>query len=278
MKQTFTRGRFARLNGVSLFTLRLYDRMDILKPAFTDANGYHLYTDDQSQQLLFIDLCIKSGFSLKEIRTLQSEIRTPEELLELLRSIRMRIHRKRVEYDSCERMIDSLIYYHETSSEQEPDRPFVKGRLHYHGLVSGRANFFLPENAELSHMFIRQAEERLGHPIEFPLSYLVDPREPDFSRMRLILRTREALSGEDFYDSGSCELNYIQSFRSDVTGLREKLLEFLHIMEKDYEPQGEILLTPVQDYMFHREGERSVYVAGIPVRPRRRQPDGWEMY
>lgn len=267
MKKTFTRGKFAKLNGITLFTLRLYDQMGILKPAFTSDNGYHLYTDDQSHQLLFIDLCIKSGFSLKEIRSLQNEIHSPEEMLELLRSIRQRIHQKQIEYSSCERMIDSMIYYHVTSSQQESGHSFLKDGLHYHGFVSERANFFLHRNAELSHEFIRRTEERLGHPIEFPPSFLIAPEKPDFSHMRIIIRTHEKFEGEDFYDSGPMGTHYIKSFRSDVGSLQEKVSDFIQESRKTYDLLGEILLTPVQDYMFHTDDEQSSYVVGVPICP-----------
>lgn len=268
MKKTYTRGRFAALNGVTLFTLRLYDRMGILRPAFTDENGYHLYTDDQSQQLLFIDLCIKSGFSLKEIKALQQETHAPTEMMELLQGIRRRIHQKQVEYSSCERMIESMIYYHETSSMQELERLSFVENIHYQGLVSAQANYFLQQNAEHSREFIRSTEERLGHPIEFPPSFLLDPRAADLSQMRLILRTHESLPDENFYDSGMPSLHCIQAFQCDVSGVQGKVHAFLRSLRQDYETTGELLLTPVQNYLFRREDELSVYVAGIPVRPK----------
>ena len=268
MTQTYTRGRFAKLNGVTLFTLRLYDRMGILKPAITDENGYHLYSEDQSQQLLFIDLCIKSGFSLKEIKALQSEIRDPAEMLTLLHGIRQRIHQKQVEFSSCEKMIESMIYYHEASAMQELDRISMKEGIHYQGLVSGRANYFLHRNAEYGHKFIRDSEERLGHPIEFPLSFLLDPQKVELSQMRMILRTNEILPGDDFYDSGPVEFHCIQAFQCDLDGVQKKVQAFLDALRRDYEPAGELLLTPVQNYLFHRTEETSVYVVGVPVRVR----------
>lgn len=270
MKKTYTRGKFARLNGVTLFTLRLYDRMGILKPAITDENGYHLYTDDQTQQLLFIDLCIKSGFSLKEIKALQSEVRDPAKMLELLHGIRRRIHQKQVEYSSCERMVESMIYYHETSSLQKLDRLSVVKEIHYHGLISGRANYFLPQNAKYCHEFIRASEERLGHPIEFPLSFLLDRPQTELSHMRLLLRTNEILSGSDFYDSGPISLHCIQAFQCDIDGVQDKILAFLEALRQNYEPIGDLMLTPVQNYLFHRTDESSVYVVGIPVQAKSR--------
>lgn len=268
MKKTYTRGRFATLNGVTLFTLRLYDRMGILKPAYTDENGYHLYTDDQSQQLLFIDLCVKSGFSLKEIKALQQEIHTSGEMLSLLQKIRRRIHQKQVEYSSCERMIDSMIYYHETSSQQKLDTPFCIEDIHYHGLISSPANYLLPKNAEYCHKFIHAAEDRLGHPMEFPLSFLLDPYAPDLDHMLLILRTHEVLDTDDFYDSGPCTVHCIKAIQSDVNNLQEKIQAFLQEIKTDFFLKGPLLLTPVQDYLFHRDEEASVYVAGIPVQPK----------
>ena len=266
MKQYFTRGKFAKLNDVSLFTLRLYERIGILKSAYTDENGYHYYSNDQSQQLLFISLCVKAGLSLQEIRTLQNEVSSPAQMLELLETVRERIHQKRVEYNSCEHMVESLIYYHEAWQKEGFGRFFVKEGIHYHGFVSRHANFLLPEHAEYCHEFIRDTEARIGHPIEFPLSYLIHPSCPELSAMRAILRTKEFFTDEDFYDSGSYGSHCIRAFRSSKEMLQQNLNALVNELQKDYEPLGPILLTPVQNYLFRNQDDEATFVIGVPIR------------
>ena len=49
-------GRMARLNHVTIATLRLYDRMGLLKPAFIDPiSGYRYYDIQQNARL---DICL----------------------------------------------------------------------------------------------------------------------------------------------------------------------------------------------------------------------------
>ncbi len=64
-------GEFAAFCDVSVRALRIYDRMGLLKPAFTDeSTGYRYYVPEQMQTLSAIAGYQKLGFSLKEIRTL----------------------------------------------------------------------------------------------------------------------------------------------------------------------------------------------------------------
>lgn len=62
----------AKQAGVSVETIRYYQRIGlILEPSKPDS-GYRTYTDQDVQQLQFIQRAKKLGFSLVEIRTLLS--------------------------------------------------------------------------------------------------------------------------------------------------------------------------------------------------------------
>ena len=66
----FKIGVFSKLNKISVKTLRYYDEMDLLKPAFVDEfTGYRYYSASQLPRLHKI-LALKGvGFSLQEIKT-----------------------------------------------------------------------------------------------------------------------------------------------------------------------------------------------------------------
>jgi DNA-binding transcriptional MerR regulator len=69
MKQYFSIGETARLNNISIQTLRYYDKIGIFKPHYTDqGNGYRYY---HIKQFFYLDI-IKY---LKYIRTPLEEIR-----------------------------------------------------------------------------------------------------------------------------------------------------------------------------------------------------------
>ena len=67
--KTLSIGQMAKCNGVSTQTLRLYDRMGLLKPnAIDEQNGYRYYDIRQSACLDMIQYMKALGISLKEIK------------------------------------------------------------------------------------------------------------------------------------------------------------------------------------------------------------------
>ena len=61
-------GEMAKINQVSVQTLRLYDRMGLLTPHFTGPNRYRYYDVKQSARLDMIQNLQTLGMSLKEIK------------------------------------------------------------------------------------------------------------------------------------------------------------------------------------------------------------------
>ena len=61
-------GLFSKINKVTIKTLRYYDEVDLLKPAFVDEeNSYRYYTSDQLPLLHKIIALRQVGFSIDEI-------------------------------------------------------------------------------------------------------------------------------------------------------------------------------------------------------------------
>ena len=61
-------GQMARINHISIQTLRLYDKMGLLKPVAVDAgSGYRYYSILQCAKLDLIGSLKQCGLSLKEI-------------------------------------------------------------------------------------------------------------------------------------------------------------------------------------------------------------------
>ena len=67
--QLLSIGKMAEINGVSIPTLRLYDKNGLLKPAYIDPDsGYRYYTLQQTARLDIIAYMKELGMSLSEIR------------------------------------------------------------------------------------------------------------------------------------------------------------------------------------------------------------------
>ena len=64
----YSSGEFARMAGVTLRTIRYYDKQDILKPSFISEAGARFYTDKDFARLQQILLLKYLGFSLEDIR------------------------------------------------------------------------------------------------------------------------------------------------------------------------------------------------------------------
>lgn len=68
--QTIGIGALARRAGVSIDTVRYYERSGLLAPQTRLASGYRRYGDRQLAQLRFIRRAQELGFSLSDINTL----------------------------------------------------------------------------------------------------------------------------------------------------------------------------------------------------------------
>ena len=64
----YSSGAFAKLAGVSVRTIRYYDKQNILKPSYKNENGARFYTDQDLAKLQQILLLKYLGFSLEDIQ------------------------------------------------------------------------------------------------------------------------------------------------------------------------------------------------------------------
>ncbi len=83
----FRIGEFSHIARVTIDTLRHYDALGILKPAWVDpATGYRYYTARQLQSLHRILALKDSGFSLDEIARILQDKLTNDEIRGLLKA------------------------------------------------------------------------------------------------------------------------------------------------------------------------------------------------
>ena len=89
-----TIGQMSKVCGVSVKTLRHYDKIGLLKPQRIDEiNGYRYYEDPQIGTMLLIGRLKRYGFSLTEIQALLT-IPDSRELLRQLYKQRFRLERQ----------------------------------------------------------------------------------------------------------------------------------------------------------------------------------------
>lgn len=133
-EQLLSIGKMAEINGVTIPTLRLYDKNGLLKPAYIDTDSsYRYYTLQQTARLDIIAYMKELGMSLGEIRSvLQKEdialiegilARKNEQLHEQMRRLKER-------HDAVERAISQIERYRKspltgTTSLEYIDRRYI---------------------------------------------------------------------------------------------------------------------------------------------------------
>jgi DNA-binding transcriptional MerR regulator len=93
-----TIGDFATFAGVSVRTLRFWDREDVLVPADVDPRtGYRRYTADQLALAHRIRAFQQLGFSLTTIASLLAETPAPDRMADMLRALEAAAEHDRIE-------------------------------------------------------------------------------------------------------------------------------------------------------------------------------------
>ena len=70
MTTLLTIGKLAAKAGISVGTIRFYERKGLIKPSSRSESGYRLYSEDAQCNLFFIRQVKGFGFSLDEIKEL----------------------------------------------------------------------------------------------------------------------------------------------------------------------------------------------------------------
>lgn len=123
MKEILTVSEFASLRGITAETLRHYDRIGLLKPAFTDpATGYRYYSVLQYEQLSTILELRQMGMSLSEIGGFLSG-RSPQSALSLLKERRAALQKEIASLCRLETAISSKIDHLEAFIGRKPSDP-----------------------------------------------------------------------------------------------------------------------------------------------------------
>lgn len=118
MKQTYTIGELAELAGVSIKTLRVYEKKGLLLPERNTENGYRVYTEEAVSELEKIQLMKYLDFSLDQIGVFLKQYETVgrEELLQEQKRL---LERKRFQLESVIACVDRAIL---ESRENKQDR------------------------------------------------------------------------------------------------------------------------------------------------------------
>lgn len=109
METYFTVGEIAKLTNVPIQTLRYYDKMGLLKPAYVnEENNYRYYSVNQFIKIDLLKQCKIIGLSLKEIEALLKEEITADSMIEIIDKQKKILDEKIKEMESVRSFIDFL--------------------------------------------------------------------------------------------------------------------------------------------------------------------------
>src|SRR4051812_6757070 len=106
----YTVKQLAVMSGVSVRTLRFYDSMALLKPAYTKPNGYRIYEEPQLLMLQQILFYRELGFELKRIKPIlgQAKFQKTAALRSHRKVLEQRVARTRTLIDTIDKTVGHL--------------------------------------------------------------------------------------------------------------------------------------------------------------------------
>lgn len=271
----FSIGEMAKFSRVSIATLRLYDKMNLLKPAFVDPEtGYRYYSLHQNARLDMIAYMKELGMSIAEIRrVLQKEDLTHVEMI--LSQKNEQIHRQirdlKEQHDAVERAIASIERYRKspatgTLSLEYIDRRYIWG-------IPCKSNFYRQGidsyEQELAALRRQLAEQNLLqiHSYNTGTSIRLENfAEENFIPDQIFIFTnaKNARSLKtSVIDSGMYACTYLDGFEREPDSAR-RLLHFCR--ENNYVIAGDYLCEVLTEFNVFSDCQRNMFLRlQVPV-------------
>lgn len=263
-------GKMARINNVSVATLRLYDQMDLLIPAYIDEqSGYRYYDMRQSARLDIIRYMRELDMTLSDISTLleKEDLTLIEEML-----IRKdeQLHRQMREinamHDAVERTIRSIERYRKspvsgTVSLEFIDRRYIlytscKENFYEHGIVSYEQNIH----------FLRSklVEKELPQPLSYNLGTTVKKehfQSASFIADKIFIfgdkHLKDYSDNVSILDSGMYACIYLDNFDDEIP-YAHRLLDYCR--ENGYRIESDYICEEMTEFNVFDNRQRNMFL------------------
>lgn len=269
-------GQMAKSNRVTIATLRLYDRIDLLKPRFVDPDtGYRYYDLRQNARLDMIAYMKELGMSLGEIRDVfkKEDISLIEEILaQKNEQLHEQMRQLRARHDAVERAIDSIERYRKSPAPGTLSLEYIDRRQIW-GMPCAE-NFYDKGLAsyESALAMLRDALEGKRLPQAHTYTIGTTIRRADFEQSHLIadrififINKNDAAQLENAaqLDSGMYACIYLDNFESEAEGA-QKLLN--HCRAQGYQICGDYVCEVMTEFNVFDSDRRSMFIKlQVPV-------------
>ena len=127
LDRKFSIGEVSKLHNISVQTLRHYDKIGLLKPAYiNEKSSYRFYSIDNFIMLEFIKQCKVMGLTLEEIKKLINNHTSISSILETITKQKEILASKIKELESIKSNIDILEKKIQTALDEGVGQPYIK--------------------------------------------------------------------------------------------------------------------------------------------------------
>lgn len=270
-------GEMARLNNISVQTLRLYGKMGLIEPSIVNPeSGYRYYDLRQSAVLDMIQYMKSLGLSLNEIKVQLDEPHIDvilSALDERLDEVEQQIDQLRVSKRGIQNLIHRLRVYQSVSEPGTIVEEQIPERL-IHSYAAGRD--FHAEGPDSFENLLRQMKR---HVLEsrLPLSYFCQVGSiiaGESFRRREYLTTKIFIAADKYsarfmptetLPAGRYLCVYFENFRNETT-YASRLLE--EIDRRGLTICGDYICETIAEFPIFRKAERNTFIKiQVPVSP-----------
>ncbi len=220
MENHFSIGQMSKLHNISVQTLRHYDKMDLLKPSYTNSStGYRYYSTRDFLTMDLIKQCKSMGLALEEIKEVIKNYTSLESILDTLSNQRRLVDDKIKELESIKYKINSL---------EDKIRLSLKNGI--------------------NEVFIKHNEERKFLKYEYTSRY-TDEFELNLRELLLeIEKTYGDSNAEIVFTTSYDDINNINKNANNIKDVIYKNV-MIHLEEEiDYE-ENKVIVLPKGDYI-----------------------------
>ena len=269
-------GEMAEANRVSIATLRLYDRMGLLKPSYRDAeSNYRYYDIRQTSRLDIIRYLQNLGMSLSESQALLEKediILIEQKLIERNNQIHQQMRDLEAMHEAVERAIQSIERYRKSPASGTISLEFIDQRHILY--IPCQENFYDGGVVAYEKAVGELRRELMRRNVPQLLSYSLGTsvKREDFQRQVLtadkifIFGDKHLRDyGENFQviESGMFACLYLDDFDQEAEGAR-KLLAYCQANR--YTPSGDYLCEEMTELNLFDHRKRNMFIRlQVPV-------------
>lgn len=276
-EQLLSIGKMAEINGVSISTLRLYDKNGLLKPAYIDPeSGYRYYTLQQTARLDIIAYMKELGMSLGEIASVlrKEDIALIEGILaQKNEQLHEQMRRLKERHDAVERAILQIERYRKSPATGTISLEYIDRR--YIWSIKCPVNFYEKDrnSYEETVMALRKELLKAGIPQVHSYNLGTSILQKNFERGKFIAdkvfifsdrRILEHPGDISTVDSGMFACIYLDDYDDEID-YGTRLLNFCR--ENGYIIGGDYICEELTEFNVFDDSRRNMFLRlQVPIK------------